>query len=129
MVHDNYVILYELNQRKYCKLTGHRSFISNVGFDKKEEMLVSGGMDHRISLAKISQIPQNKWTVALNNGKMIQLDDHHVQNVRFHDIFSLGQYNNVRTNLHSYGFGDFKMINGFYCLPTFDSKVMIYKYE
>ena len=71
MVHDNYVILYELNQRKYCKLTGHRSFISNVGFDKKEEMLVSGGMDHRISLAKISQIPQNKWTVALNNGKMI----------------------------------------------------------
>ena len=48
--------------------------------------------------------------------------------MRFPDIYSLGEYNNVRTNLHSYGFGDIFLLNGYYCLPTYDSKIMVYKY-
>jgi hypothetical protein len=33
MVYDNYVVLYDLNTQRYCKLTGHRSFIANVQYD------------------------------------------------------------------------------------------------
>lgn len=53
MVYDNYLILYDLMQQKYCKLIGHRSFIANILYDKVEKMLVSAGMDHRISLNKL----------------------------------------------------------------------------
>ncbi len=35
MFYENYALLYKLNERKYCKLTGHRSFVANVAFDPK----------------------------------------------------------------------------------------------
>ena len=36
LVYDNYLILYDLVEKKYCKLIGHRSFISSVAYDKEE---------------------------------------------------------------------------------------------
>lgn len=56
MVYDNYVFLYNVDANKFCKLMGHRSFVATVAFDQQEQMLVSAGMDHRISLVQIGKI-------------------------------------------------------------------------
>ena len=34
MFYDNYVVLYELNSEKYCKITGHRSFVANTAYSQ-----------------------------------------------------------------------------------------------
>ena len=33
MFYDNYVVIYDIKDERYCKLVGHRSFIANIGFD------------------------------------------------------------------------------------------------
>jgi hypothetical protein len=61
MFYENYVILLGMNSHRYCKLTGHRSFVANVGYSQKDEMVISAGMDHRISLVKMAAIKENNW--------------------------------------------------------------------
>ena len=77
---------------------------------------------------KESSIKENKWVKADVEEKRVDIDESMCPPMRFQDIFSLGEYNNIRTNLHSYGFGDIFLLNNHYCLPTFDSKIMIYSY-
>ena len=38
-------------------------------------MLVTGGMDHRISLVKLPSIKENQWSKAVIDGKTIDLDE------------------------------------------------------
>lgn len=64
MFYDNYVVLHQLSTNRYCKLTGHRSFVGNLVHTSRGGMVVTGGMDHRISLVELAKIPENKWTKA-----------------------------------------------------------------
>ena len=73
MYYDNFVILLDLSTNRYVKLIGHRSFIADVVYDQKEQMLVSGGLDHRISLARIEDIKENRWSRATQNGNIIEI--------------------------------------------------------
>ena len=75
MFYDNYIILYQLNSHRFIKLIGHRSFVANVGFHRRQEMLVTGGMDHRISLVKLPSIKENQWSKAVIDEKTIDLDE------------------------------------------------------
>lgn len=61
MVYDNYVLLYNVDGNKFCKLTGHRSFVATALLDEQEQMVVSAGMDHRISLVGIDKIKESNW--------------------------------------------------------------------
>jgi WD40 repeat protein len=56
MFYDNYVVLYQLASNRYCKLTGHRSYVGNLTYNAKGGMVVTGGMDHRISLVELAKI-------------------------------------------------------------------------
>lgn len=90
MVYDNYVILYNADKNKYCKLIGHRSFVADVKFDDQEKMLVSAGMDHRISLLRIENVKENNWSYLEKGDKNKMIDDSSCLALRFHEIFSLG---------------------------------------
>lgn len=61
MFYDNYVVIYDIKDERYCKLVGHRSFIANIGFDQIEKMIVTAGMDHRICLCRINAIKETYW--------------------------------------------------------------------
>ena len=42
----------------------------------------------------------------------------------------MGEYNNaVRTNLHSYGFADIFKLGDMFYIPTYDARLLFYKYE
>ena len=64
MLYDNYVVIFDLKANKYCKLIGHRSFVSNIGFDSSQQMIVTAGTDHRISLCRLAVIKENYWEKA-----------------------------------------------------------------
>ena len=91
-------------------------------------MIVSGGMDHRLSLVRLTSIKENNWGKAVKKNDGMYLDESGCAWLRFPQIFSTGEYNNIRTNLHGYGFADLLVLNNNFVLPTFDSKLMIYKY-
>jgi len=57
MFYDNYVVLYQLNTFRYCRLIGHRSFVANLTYNPQTSMVATGGMDHRISLVELKAIP------------------------------------------------------------------------
>ena len=64
MPYENYIMLYELKSGKYCKLIGHRSFIAHAIYNKEHQMIVTAGMDHRISLVRMNVLKENHWIKA-----------------------------------------------------------------
>jgi hypothetical protein len=64
MPYENYLLLYSINQNKYCKLRGHRSYIGNIKFDNKNARIIVAGMDRRISFCKIKKIDEKSWIQA-----------------------------------------------------------------
>src|SRR5690242_12473075 len=75
MFYDNYVLIYDLNANKYCKLIGHRSFVANVAFDPQEQLIVSAGMDHRISLIRLSAIKETHWENVIQTAARTKIED------------------------------------------------------
>lgn len=57
MPYENDLLLFNLHRKEVIKFSGHRSYIANTIYhnDKKEDILITCGMDHRISLLKIKE--------------------------------------------------------------------------
>ena len=56
MPYEDYVLIIDLNKNKFSKLNGHRCFIANAVVyqnNKKQSILLSAGMDHRICFDKV----------------------------------------------------------------------------
>ena len=88
--YENYVLLLNRHQAKYCKLSGHRSYVGNAIYGTSLGKLVTAGMDHRISTMAMTDIKEENWLPVKITGSTTELAESDVPEQRFKDIFSLG---------------------------------------
>ena len=105
---------------------GHRSYLGNVIYGQTMQKIVTAGMDHRISLIALNQIKEENWVKVKEEQGGMTLTESNIPEQKFKDIFSMGEYHNVRTNSSVYGYGDVFVINDCYCFPTYDSRITVY---
>jgi hypothetical protein len=104
MPYENYAILFNLHAGKYCKLRGHKSFIANATYEPRADRIITAGMDHRICFIKVAGIPADSWLPVQREGERVKVKEFGVPDQKFDDVYHLGEYNNNRSNLSSYGY-------------------------
>lgn len=106
MPYENYIILFNLHTNKYCKMRGHKSFVGGVAYEGSSDRIITAGMDHRICFVKVGNIPAASWLPVQRDGEnRVRVKEFNVGDQKFDDIYHLGEYNNNRNNLSSYGYG------------------------
>ena len=81
--YENYMILYSLATHAYCKLRGHKSFISNVTYSEKGERLITAGMDHQICIIRLDSIPEASWLTAQSGDKCRNIKEYGIPDLKF----------------------------------------------
>lgn len=104
MPYENYIIIFNLHTNKYCKLRGHKSFIANATYEASADRIITAGMDHRICFMKVGNIFGASWLGVEREGERMKVKEFNVGDQKFDDVYHLGEYNNNRSNLSSYGY-------------------------
>jgi hypothetical protein len=106
MPYENYLLAYNLSNDRYCKLRGHKSYIAAAAYHEGDDRIVTAGMDHRICFMKVANISESSWVAAVKEESMIKIREFDISEQKFDDIYHIGEYNNNRNNLSSYGYAN-----------------------
>ena len=124
MPYENSLYVVDTEKELSCRLTGHKSFITNAVITKNGNV-VTGGCDHRISFQSIKAI--SKWEELKKENRMSIIDTSK-NGLKFESMYHLGKFNNVRNNEYDYGFGNFlELGRSLYAYLTFDFQIKIFK--
>ncbi len=62
MSFEDFVLLINLVDNTYCKIIGHKSYVSNSIVEKTPEpIIITCGMDHRIGIIRFQKINPSLW--------------------------------------------------------------------